>query len=58
MGSFTLEISETCDECGDCASSCPLDVIEHEDGSFRIGIGCNQCGSCAAVCPRGAIKKR
>lgn len=58
MSVFELEISDACDGCGECVSSCPLDVIENENGSFRIGIGCNMCGACAAVCPRGAIKKK
>lgn len=53
-----FEISETCDSCGQCVSSCPLDVILLEGGRYVIGIGCNQCGVCASVCPRGAIRKK
>lgn len=52
------EITEICDGCGECASSCPLDIIRQEDGKFIIGIGCNLCGMCASVCPRGAIRKK
>jgi ferredoxin len=52
------KISEICDGCGECASSCPLDIIRQEDGKFIIGIGCNLCGICASVCPRGAISKK
>lgn len=55
---FMFEISEICDACGQCVSSCPLDVILLEDGRYVIGIGCNQCGICASVCPRGAIRKK
>jgi len=58
MSGLVLVISEACDGCGECVKSCPLDVIEYDDGRYRIGIGCNLCGACAAVCPRGAIKKK
>lgn len=55
---MTYVITEICDACGQCLSSCPLDIIFQEDDRVVIGIGCNLCGSCASVCPRGAIKKK
>jgi len=54
---LVFKITKICDGCGLCVSSCPLDVIEEEDGTFRVGFGCNQCGVCAGICPTGAITK-
>jgi len=54
-GLALFKVSDICDGCGLCASSCPLDVILQSDNRFEIGIGCNHCGVCAGVCPKGAI---
>lgn len=48
-------ISERCDGCESCLSSCPYDAIEIQDSKAFITETCNLCRACLTVCPVGAI---
>jgi Fe-S-cluster-containing hydrogenase component 2 len=53
-----LEIPVTCNHCGLCLDSCPLNLIKLDDKLGVIKIDeekCNGCRSCIEVCPIGAI---
>jgi len=56
-GAGLYVISDTCNGCGECASTCPIDVITPSGGVYVIGLGCNQCGVCGGACNLGAIRK-
>lgn len=54
---MAFKIDKTkCDNCGICASRCPLKAIEHNenDGYYIDTIGCIECGNCQVVCPNDA----
>jgi ferredoxin len=53
---LSIEVTEECDGCGKCASSCFTGAIIVEERMARINEACKGCGICAASCPRGAIK--
>ena len=45
-----------CTHCDICVNVCPVGVITHVDGAYRIDAAkCTGCRLCAAECPRGAI---
>jgi heterodisulfide reductase subunit A len=45
-----------CAGCGQCASACPYNAIELENGTAKInGYLCKGCGTCAATCPNKAV---
>ncbi len=47
---------ETCNACGDCIDSCPLDAIEMQDGKASVDEDtCGDCGACVDVCPTESI---
>ena len=47
---------ETCNGCGDCVDSCPLDAIEMKDGKAAVDEDtCGDCGACVDVCPTESI---
>jgi NAD-dependent dihydropyrimidine dehydrogenase PreA subunit len=47
---------ETCNGCGDCIDSCPLDAIELNDGKAVVDEDtCGDCGACVDVCPTESI---
>ena len=47
---------ETCNGCGDCVDSCPLDAIEITDGKAVVDEDtCGDCGACVDVCPTESI---
>jgi len=47
---------ETCNGCGDCVDSCPLDAIEMKDDKAVIDEDtCGDCGACVDVCPTESI---
>jgi NAD-dependent dihydropyrimidine dehydrogenase PreA subunit/nitroreductase len=49
----------TCTQCGQCAKTCPTEVLRMEDDRVRIHadspLGCIACGHCMMVCPEGSI---
>ena len=47
---------ETCNGCGDCVDSCPLDAIEMKEGKAVVDEDtCGDCGACVDVCPTESI---
>ncbi len=45
-----------CDQCGTCASVCPVGAISVVDDAYRVDKSlCTGCGSCIQACPIGAI---
>ena len=47
---------ETCDQCGECQDSCPVDGIDIESDPPRIQEPCIYCLHCASVCPTCSIE--
>lgn len=49
---------DTCIQCGDCVSSCPVEAIADEGGKFVIDAdSCLSCGVCTSTCPQEAISE-
>lgn len=47
---------ETCNGCGDCTQSCPLDAITIENEKAHVDPDvCSDCGACVDVCPTQSI---
>ena len=45
-----------CNECGECAASCPEEAISAQDGVYKINQeDCIQCLICVDECPRGVM---
>lgn len=41
-----------CDQCGECAESCPEDAIQRQNGVFVVDADtCTGCMVCVAACP-------
>ncbi|RJP31020.1 MAG: hypothetical protein C4536_08775 [Actinobacteria bacterium] len=53
---ITIEVTEDCTGCGECAEHCYIQAISLEGGRAVIGGLCRACGRCATVCPNEAIK--
>ncbi len=54
----SIEIDEDkCDNCGECVSKCPIDILEEKDGKIIVTDleRCKLCHVCDEECPRGAI---
>ena len=53
---FLLEVKK-CDNCGDCADVCPMEVLILEDEKLTINEPdeCSYCESCADICPNECI---
>ena len=45
--------NDKCDNCGDCADVCPMEVLILEDEKLTINEPdeCSYCESCADICP-------
>jgi len=54
MALVTMKIDETCNDCGACSKSCPLDL---DVGKDLGGADCIQCGDCIPACPHGSISR-
>lgn len=46
--------NESCDSCGLCLQSCPVEAIDPEDPKKTDSEKCIFCGACINVCPKGA----
>lgn len=45
-----------CDQCGDCADSCPVEAIELVDGIYKIDEDeCTACHACVEACPHSVM---
>lgn len=47
-----------CDDCGECVSACPVNILESKDGKINVidVEKCTLCHVCEEMCPRGAIQ--
>lgn len=55
---FTLEIADSCTQCGLCVKDCPADVLAMEAGEKPAAAApdnCFNCQHCMAICPVGAL---
>jgi ferredoxin len=55
---ISLEFTDACTGCGECAETCYLNAIEIIDGRAVRNDTCRLCGRCAARCPNRAIRIR
>jgi len=50
---------EKCEGCGECADSCPAEILEMgDDGKAEVAgdpEDCLGCETCVTVCPSGAV---
>ena len=50
---------DACTRCGDCATTCPTQVIQRGDGGYPVldfsRNGCELCGDCQRACRAGAL---
>lgn len=53
---MTIEVTDRCAGCGECAAACYLQAIDIVDGRAVKKDTCRLCGRCAALCPQQAIK--
>lgn len=52
-GDYRIDL---CDQCGDCAGSCPEAAITLEDGAYRVDAeACINCMACVEACPKGVV---
>ena len=58
-GRITVD-HQTCNRCGECARTCPTEVLRLVEGSVQIHpesmFGCIACGHCMMVCPTESIQ--
>ena len=57
--SFQVTIdSDKCEGCGECAESCPADILEMVDGKAKVTGDieeCLGCETCVTVCTTEAV---
>ncbi len=53
---LSLEVTDDCIGCGECASSCYIDAINLKGGRAIIEEQCRICGRCVSRCPEDAIR--
>ncbi len=53
-----IEISDDCDQCGDCVEACPRSVLAVKGEKLKVvnELACILCRACSDVCDQGAIK--
>ena len=52
---MAYRINDTCTNCAECVSECPVEAITEKDGKHVIDEdACVDCGACADVCPESA----
>lgn len=55
---MSIDITDVCTGCGECAKICYLNAIKIINGRAVLSDTCRLCGRCAAICPEKAIKIR
>ena len=50
-------ISDKCEKCGLCVSTCPLECISEGDPFVVDADACVSCGACESACAFGAISE-
>ena len=56
MADITIDTNK-CDDCGDCADVCPMEVLILKDGKLIINEPdeCSYCETCVDLCPNECI---
>ncbi len=49
-----IQVTDQCTNCGTCATACPSNAIDAENGYMTIGANCILCCACIKACPEGA----
>lgn len=51
--------NDKCDNCGDCADVCPMEVLILEDEKLTVNEPdeCSYCESCVDICPNECINR-
>ena len=52
-----IQFADKCDNCGDCADVCPMEVLILEDEKLTVNEPdeCSYCESCVDICPNECI---
>ena len=53
---LTIEVTDSCRGCGECAKRCYVKAITVVNGKAEHSATCRGCGRCARFCPHGAVK--
>lgn len=53
---LSIEVTDSCQGCGDCAQKCYMRAISIVNGRAVHSGKCRGCGRCARVCTHGAVK--
>jgi NAD-dependent dihydropyrimidine dehydrogenase PreA subunit/flavodoxin len=55
MGPFPfIDVTDDCDDCGICATACPKNAIDEENGYPTLDEHCIYCCACIKACPQNA----
>lgn len=56
---FVVQIdADKCEGCGECAASCPADILEMDGDKASVAgdpSDCLGCETCVSVCPNEAV---